>query len=31
MVQVPKDGVEKDAIDKLEKAYADDIRKDVFL
>ena len=31
MVQVPKDGVEKDAIEKLEKAYGEDIRKDVAL
>jgi DnaJ-class molecular chaperone len=31
MVQVPKNGVEKEAIEKLEKAYAEDIRKDVIL
>lgn len=31
MVQVPKDGVEKEAIEKLERAYGEDIRKDVIL
>lgn len=31
MVQVPKDGVEKEAIEKLERAYGEDIRKDIIL
>ena len=31
MVQVPKNGVEKEAIERLENAYGDDIRKDVIL
>jgi len=31
MVRVPKDGVEKEAIEKLEQAYGEDVRKDVLL
>jgi molecular chaperone DnaJ len=31
MVQVPKNGVEKETIEKLEKAYGEDIRKDIVL
>jgi molecular chaperone DnaJ len=31
MVQVPKNGVEKETLERLEKAYAEDIRKDVVL
>jgi molecular chaperone DnaJ len=31
MVQVPKDGVEKEAIEKLESAYKQDVRKDLIL
>jgi len=31
MVQVPKDGVEKDAVEILERAYGEDVRKDVIL
>jgi hypothetical protein len=31
MVQVPQDAVERETVEKLERAYREDIRKDVVL
>jgi curved DNA-binding protein len=31
MVQVPRDGVQRETIEKLEQAYGEDVRKDVTL